>query len=54
MSKKKYGLSFSLSRLIGLQSFKNKIARKSIPTTKFGLERKIGAYIISFFFRKRK
>lgn len=54
MTKRKYDLSFSLSRLVGLQSLKHKIARKTIPTTKFGFERKIGAFIINLFLRKRK
>ena len=50
--KGKYGLSFSLSRLIGLSGAKNSIARKTgIPTTRGGLERKIGRKIINLFFK---
>jgi hypothetical protein len=50
--KGKYGFSFSLSRLIGLAGAKNSIARKTgIPTTRGGLERKIGRKIINLFFK---
>ena len=50
--KGKYGLSFSLSRLIGLSVAKNSIARKTgVPTTRGGLERKIGRKIINLFFK---
>ena len=46
--KKKYGVSFSLNRLIGTSGLKNSIARKTgIPTTKGGIERKIGRAIIN-------
>lgn len=41
------GLSFSWSRAMGLSSLKQKVARKTgIPTTKSGMERKIGNAII--------
>lgn len=41
------GLSFSLSRALGIDKVKRKIARETgIPTTKSGLERKIGRMII--------
>ncbi|MCL2485198.1 MAG: hypothetical protein FWF00_03940 [Endomicrobia bacterium] len=44
---KKYGLSFSWKRLVGLSGLKNKVARKTgIPLTKSGLERKIGRIAI--------
>lgn len=37
------GLSFSLKRAIGVTKLKQKVARATgIPTTKQGLERKIG------------
>ncbi len=37
------GLSFSLSRAVGLSEIKNKVARKTgVSTTRGGLERKIG------------
>ena len=41
------GLSFSLKRAIGITGVKRSIAQKSgIPTTKGGLERKIGNEVI--------
>ena len=41
------GLSFSWKRALGVSQVKQKIARKTgIPTTKSGLERKIGNTII--------
>lgn len=50
--KGKYGFSFSFSRLFGLSGFKNSIARKTgIPTTRGGVERKIGRKIINFFIK---
>ena len=46
----KCGLSFSLSRLIGLAQAKQKFAKRTgIPTTKSGLQRKIGASILNLF-----
>lgn len=49
------GLSFSLKRAIGISGFKNKVARKvGIPTTKLGLERKIGGTILKAIFGKKK
>ncbi len=45
---KKYGFSFSWKRALGISGFKNKIARKTgVPTTRGGLERKIGGAIIN-------
>lgn len=53
----KFGFSFSLKRAVGISGAKQSFARKTgIPTTKHGLERKIGSSIISFilsFFSKR-
>jgi hypothetical protein len=44
---RKYGFSFSLSRLLGIQKVKQDIARATgIPTTRGGIERKIGRSII--------
>ena len=50
------GLSFSLKRAVGISGLKTKIARKTgIPTTKQGLERKIGQSVLSMLTgRKRK
>jgi hypothetical protein len=48
----KYGFSFSLSRLLGIAQTKQKIARTTgIPTTKGGIQRKIGASILKLFFK---
>ena len=49
---KKFGFSFSLNRLLGISSLKNKVARKTgVPTTRGGIERKIGRSIIKLFFK---
>ena len=42
------GLSFSFIRAVGISGLKTKVASKiGIPTTKQGLERKIGSTILS-------
>jgi len=49
------GLSFSWSRLLGIAGLKNKIAHKTgVPTTRGGLERKIGRIVLDALFGKRK
>lgn len=49
------GLSFSLKRAVGVTKVKQKIARATgIPTTKQGLERKIGGAIIKGITGKKK
>lgn len=51
------GLTFSLKRAVGISGLKNKIARKTgIPTTRQGLERKVGQTVLSALTggRKRK
>lgn len=49
------GLSFSWKRASGITRAKQNIARKTgIPLTKNGLERKIGACLLDYLFRKRK
>lgn len=49
------GLSFSLKRAVGISGLKSKIAHKTgIPTTKQGLERKIGAGILSVLTGKKR
>ena len=41
------GLSFSLKRAVGISGLKTKVARAtSIPTTKQGLERKVGQAVL--------
>ena len=48
------GLSFSLKRAIGVTEIKQSIARKTgIPTTRQGLERKIGGAIIKAITNKK-
>ncbi|MBD5259905.1 MAG: hypothetical protein HDS46_03820 [Bacteroides sp.] len=51
------GLSFSLKRAVGITAVKQKVARKTgIPTTRQGIERKIGSMVMGAIFgsnRKR-
>lgn len=48
------GFSFSWKRFIGITQLKQQIARETgIPTTKGGLERKIGGAIIKALFGKK-
>ena len=47
------GLSFSLKRALGITQAKQQFARQTrIPTSKAGLERKIGRAIIKTLFEK--
>lgn len=49
------GLSFSLKRAIGISAVKQKIAKSvGIPTTKYGVERKIGGAILKTVMGKSK
>ncbi|MGM9782410.1 MAG: hypothetical protein ACI3ZV_02840 [Paludibacteraceae bacterium] len=49
------GLSFSLKRAIGVTKLKQKVARATgIPTTKQGLERKIGGAILKALTGKKR
>lgn len=49
------GLSFSLKRAVGINAVKQKISKKTgIPTTKQGLERKIGGTIVKSIFGKKR
>ena len=55
MAKKKYGFSFSWKRALGITSVKQKFARKTgVPTSKIGVERKLGNLILKFLFNKKK
>ena len=48
------GFTFSWKRFLGLTAVKQQIAREAgIPTTKQGLERKIGGAIIRALFGKK-
>jgi len=52
---KKFGISFSLKRLLGISGARNSLARAiGIPTTKSGLERKIGKIVLSGFDKPKK
>jgi hypothetical protein len=43
----KYGFSFSLKRLLGITAAKQSFARKTgIPTSKIGVERKLGSVVL--------
>lgn len=49
------GLSFSWKRAVGITAVKQKIARRTgIPTTKHGVERKIGGMILNGLWGKKK
>lgn len=50
----KFGFSFSLNRLLGITGAKQSFARKTgIPTTRGGIERKLGNSIIKLLFGKK-
>ena len=47
------GVTFSWKRALGITKIKQQIARETgIPTSKQGLERKIGSMIINLFKKK--
>ena len=47
----KFGFSFSWKRALGVTSAKQRFARQTgIPTTKSGMERKVGKSIINLLF----
>ena len=49
------GLSFSLKRAVGISGLKSKVAHKvGVPTTKQGLERKVGQAVLSAVTGKKK
>ncbi|MBM3433083.1 MAG: hypothetical protein FJX92_08840 [Bacteroidetes bacterium] len=50
---KKFGFSFSWKRAMGISSLRTSFARRSgVPTTKGGLQRKIGAFILNLLFKR--
>ncbi len=50
----KFGFSFSWKRLLGITGAKQSIARKTgVPTSKGGIERKVGNMIIQLIFGKK-
>ena len=49
------GLSFSWKRALGLTAIRQSFARSiGVPTTRMGLERKVGATVLNFLFGKKK
>ena len=49
------GLSFSWKRALGVTAFKQKVARTTgIPTTRGGLERKVGSLVLDTLFGKKR
>ena len=49
------GISFSLKRAVGVTKVKQKIARAAgLPTTRQGLERKIGAAIVKAATKRKR
>ncbi len=49
------GLSFSWKRAVGISGLKTKVARATgIPTTRQGLERKVGKSVINALFGSKK
>lgn len=54
MAGKKYGFSFSWKRLLGITSAKQSFARKTgVPTSRSGLERKIGNLVLKSIIGKK-
>ena len=49
------GVSFSLKRALGITQVKQKFARETgIPTSKTGLERKVGKMVLDAIFGKKR
>ena len=52
--RKSYGFSFSWKRAFGITGAKQSFAKKTgVPTSKTGLERKIGKLILDMLFKKK-
>jgi len=50
----KYGFSFSWQRLLGITSAKQHFAKETgVPTSKAGIERKLGSMLLNFIIRKK-
>jgi hypothetical protein len=50
--KNKFGFSFSWKRLFGLSGLRSSVAQRTgVPTTRGGLERKIGRAILKALFK---
>jgi hypothetical protein len=51
----KFGFSFSWKRALGITAAKQKFARQTgIPTSKAGLERKLGSLLINLLLGKKR
>ncbi|MEY3435588.1 MAG: hypothetical protein RL335_44 [Bacteroidota bacterium] len=51
---KKFGFSFSWKRALGISGMRTSFARRTgVPTTKGGLQRKIGAFFLNLIFGKK-
>lgn len=49
------GLTFSLKRAVGISGLKSKVAQKTgIPTTKQGVERKVGQAVLTALTGKKR
>lgn len=49
------GLSFSWKRALGVTAAKQRVSRQTgIPTTRAGLERKVGALVLGLLFGSKK
>jgi hypothetical protein len=49
-----FGFSFSLNRLLGISAAKQRFTRQTgVPTTRSGVERKLGNFIIKSLFGKK-
>jgi len=49
---RKFGFSFSWKRLLGITGAKQRFARKTgIPTSRSGMERKIGSSVFNVIFK---
>lgn len=50
----KFGFSFSLNRLLGITGVKQNFAKKTgVPTTRGGIERKLGRLLIKTLLGKK-
>lgn len=50
-----FGMSFSLKRALGVSAAKGKVAKSTgVPTTRQGMERKIGNAILKIITGKKK
>jgi hypothetical protein len=50
----KFGFSFSWKRLLGISGAKQSFARRTgVPTSRGGIERKLGNFIIKSLFGKK-